>query len=63
MPKIQIILYACVAVILFTTLTYLLIAILSKMSRSSKAKYAKTIDDFEQNRPFKLGIHGSFFRA
>ena len=54
MSKIEIILFACVAVILFTTLTYLLIAILSKISRSSKAKFAKTIDDFEQNRPFKL---------
>jgi hypothetical protein len=54
MSKIEIILFACVAVILFTTLTYLLIAILSKISRSSKAKFAKTMDDFEQNRPFKL---------
>jgi len=54
MSKIQIILFACVAVILFTTLTYLLISLLSKMYQSSKAKYSKTMDDLERDRSFKL---------
>jgi hypothetical protein len=54
MSKIQIIVFACAAVILFTTLTYLLIGLLSKISQSSKAKYSKTMDDLEKDRSFKL---------
>jgi len=54
MSKIQIILFACVAIILFMTLTYLLIGLLSKINRSSKAKYSKTMNDLEKDRSFKL---------
>jgi hypothetical protein len=52
MSKIQIIIFAGVAVILF--MTYLLIGLLSKITQSSKAKYSKTMDDLEQDRSFKL---------
>ena len=48
----QIIIFACVAGILF--MTYLLIGLLSKISQSSKAKYSKTMNDLEQDRSFKL---------
>ena len=52
MSKIQIIILACVAAILF--IIYLLIGLLSKIGQSSKAKYSKTMDDLEQDRSFKL---------
>jgi hypothetical protein len=54
MTKIQIILYACAAVILFMTLTYFLIGLLSKMYQSSRAKYSKTQADLEKDKSFKL---------
>ena len=54
MPKLQIIIFACVAAILFMTLTYLLITRFLKRYQSSKAKYLKTIDDLEQDKPFKF---------
>jgi hypothetical protein len=52
MSKLQIIILACVAVILFVT--YLLIGLLSKIYESSKADYSKTMDELEKDRPFKL---------
>ena len=54
MANIQIILYAFAAVILFVTLTYFLIRLLSKMYQSSKVKYSKTIADLEKDQSFKL---------
>jgi hypothetical protein len=52
MSKIQIVILACVAAILF--MTYLLIGLLSKMSESSKAEHFKNMDDSEQDKSFKL---------
>jgi hypothetical protein len=52
MSKVQIIILACVAIFLF--MTYLLISLLSKISRSAKADYSKTMDELEKDRPFKL---------
>jgi hypothetical protein len=52
MSKIQIIILACVAVILF--MTYVLIGLLSKIYESSKAYHSKTMDELEQDRSFKL---------
>ena len=52
MSKIQIIILACVAAILF--MTYLLIGLLSKISESSKADQLKTIDELEKDRYFGL---------
>ncbi len=52
MSKVQIIILACVSVILFVT--YLLIGLLSKISGSSEADYLKTMDELEKDRPFKL---------
>jgi hypothetical protein len=43
MPKFEIIIFASLAIVLFLTLTYLLIGLLSKIGQSSKAKYSKTI--------------------
>jgi hypothetical protein len=48
MSKIQIVILACVAAILF--MTYLLIGLLSKMSESSKADHLKTMDELEKGR-------------
>jgi hypothetical protein len=52
MSELQIIILACVAVIFFVT--YLLIGLLSKVIGSSKAAYAKTMDELEKDRSFKL---------
>ena len=54
MPKFEIIIFASLAIVLFLTLTYLLIGLFSKIGQSSKAKYSKTMDDLEQDRSFKL---------
>jgi hypothetical protein len=45
MSKIQIIILACSAAVLF--MTYLLLGILSKISESSKADHSKTMEDLE----------------
>jgi hypothetical protein len=52
MAELHIIILACVAVIFFVT--YLLIGLLSKVIGSSKAAYAKTMDELEKDRSFKL---------
>jgi hypothetical protein len=52
MSKIQIIILACVAAILF--MTYLLIGLLSKIGESSKADHLKTMDELEKDRSFEL---------
>jgi hypothetical protein len=52
MSTLQIIILACLAVILFVT--YLLIGLLSKIIGSSRADNSKTMDELEQDRSFKL---------
>jgi len=52
MSQVQIIILACIAVILFVT--YLLLCLLSKNSGPSKADYSKTMDELEKDKSFKL---------
>jgi len=52
MSTLQIIILACLAVILFVI--YLLIGLLLKITESSRADYSKTMDELEQDRSFKL---------
>ena len=52
MSKIQIVILACVAAILF--MTYLLLGLFSKMSESSKADHLKTMGELEKDRSFEL---------
>ena len=52
MSKIQIIILACVAAILF--IIYLLIGLLSKIGESSKTDHLKTMAELEKDRSFEL---------
>ena len=54
MSGLQIIILGSATTILFGTLIYLLIFLFSKIHKTAKAKDSKTMDDLEQNRPFKL---------
>jgi hypothetical protein len=52
MSKVQIIILACVAIVLF--MFYLVIGLLSKFDKSLKADHSKTMVELEQDRSFRL---------